>query len=336
MAIQLDDLNLLEQPLPASPSASPAAVTTCAAVATEGVPLSIPIETVEEDPEQPRREFDATALQELADSIAQRGVLQAVSVRPLPDKPGRWMLNFGARRLRASRLAGLNNIPAFVDARADRYDQVIENEQREGLRPLDLALFVQQRLALGETQAEIARRLGKSGAYVNYVCALIDPPSWLMQLYREGRCRGVKELYDLRRLHEKAGGAVEAMLAEKAFVARADLDALRASVAAAQHETKPQGLKTQASATSSTNTTPTPTDAARQSNQRQAQVLCAATAIATPVGRVALMADCRGRAVEVLLARPTDLTGFVCVRADDSEVASVSIADLSGLRLQTS
>jgi ParB family chromosome partitioning protein len=65
---------------------------------------------------------------------------------------------------------------------------------------MELALFVQRRLAAGETQAEIARRLGKSRQYVTYATALIDAPDWLMALHREGRCRGLKELYDLRRL----------------------------------------------------------------------------------------------------------------------------------------
>ena len=72
------------------------------------------------------------------------------------------MLNFGTRRLRASRLAGKADIPAFVDETANSYDQVIENEQRAGLTPMALALFVQRRLAEGDSQAEIARRLSKS------------------------------------------------------------------------------------------------------------------------------------------------------------------------------
>ena len=84
------------------------------------------------------------------------------------------MLNFGARRLRASRLAGLSEIPAFIDATADNFDQVIENERREGLKPLELALFVQKRLALGDNQAEIAKRLGKSRQWVTLATALIE------------------------------------------------------------------------------------------------------------------------------------------------------------------
>jgi ParB family transcriptional regulator, chromosome partitioning protein len=134
-----------------APSGSQGAAT--AAGQGGGQPLQIAIDLIDEDPSQPRREFDAAALRELAATIAQRGVRQPVSVRPHPDTPGRWLLNLGARRLRASRLAGLATIPAFVDETADAYDQVIENEQRQGLRPLELALFVQQRLAQGESQA---------------------------------------------------------------------------------------------------------------------------------------------------------------------------------------
>ena len=149
----------------------------------------------------------------------------------IPAQPGRWMLNFGARRLRASQVAGLTEIPAFVDASADSYDQVIENEQREGLKPLELALFVQKRLAQGETQADIARRMGKSRAYVTYATALIDAPDWLLLLYREGRCRVLHLLYELRRLHQEHPKYIEAWAADRPVITRHDVDTLRAELA---------------------------------------------------------------------------------------------------------
>ena len=192
MPLQLDDLAALDAPSPTS----------------NGQPLLLPVADIDEDPEQPRREFDANALQELAETIRQRGVRQAISVRPNLQASGRWVLNFGARRLRASKLAGLATIPAFVDASADSYDQVIENEQREGLKPLELALFVQKRLALGDKQADIAKNLGKSRQWVTLATALIEPPDWLLRAYRDGRCRGMNELYELRRLHGQHAEAV--------------------------------------------------------------------------------------------------------------------------------
>lgn len=186
----------------------------------EGEPMRLPVDAIDEDPEQPRLEFDAAALHELAETIRERGVRQPVSVRPSPAAEGRWLLNFGARRLRASKLAGRADIPAFVDLSADSYDQVIENEQREGLKPLELALFVKKRLDAGETQQEIARRLGKSKAHITMVAAMIDPPDWLLDAYRSGRCRGVSELYELRRLHEARPNAVRDLLAQPGSVSR--------------------------------------------------------------------------------------------------------------------
>jgi ParB family chromosome partitioning protein len=133
----------------------------------------------------------------------------------------------GARRLRASALAGKTDIPAFVDETADSYDQVIENEQRENLRPIELALFVERRMAAGESQAEIARRLGKSRSYVTFASALIDAPDWLMVLYRAGRCRGIRELYELRRLSAIHPERVSAWLQGRNFVSRGDVLSLR-------------------------------------------------------------------------------------------------------------
>jgi ParB family chromosome partitioning protein len=210
MALQLDDLAALDVPTPAT-----------------GLPLSLAVDRIDEDPEQPRREFDANALQELAETIRERGVRQPISVRPNLLQAGRWVLNFGARRLRASRLAGLTEIPAFIDTSADSYDQVIENEQREGLKPLELALFVQKRLTAGDKQAEIARRLGKSRQWVTLATALIEAPDWLLQAYREGRCRGMNELYEVRRLHGEHAQAVEAWMAQQSSVTRDRIAALR-------------------------------------------------------------------------------------------------------------
>jgi ParB family transcriptional regulator, chromosome partitioning protein len=213
MPLLLDDLGLLDVPLPATGA---------------GAPLVLPITLIDEDPDQPRTAFDPDTLKQLADTIAQRGVRQPISVRPHADVAGRWVLNFGARRLRASALAGCTEIPAFVDTSADSYDQVIENEQREGLQPLELTLFVQRRLAAGDSQSEIARRLGKGRAYVTYAMALIDAPEPLMVAYREGRCRGLRELYELRRLHDCAPAPVVAWLGRAGAVTRADLQALKA------------------------------------------------------------------------------------------------------------
>ena len=211
MPLQLDDLAALDAPVPDA----------------DGRPMLLPLDDIDEDPEQPRHEFDANGLLELAATIRDRGVRQPISVRPNPQQPGRWVLNFGARRLRASKLAGLTEIPAFIDTTADNYDQVIENEQREGLKPLEIALFVQKRLASGDNQAEIARRLGKSRQYVTLATALIEPPDWLLDAYREGRCKGMTELYELRRLHGEHAKRVEAWASDREPMTRERIATLK-------------------------------------------------------------------------------------------------------------
>ena len=200
-----------------------------AAEVARGEPLQLAVTDIDEDPLQPRTEFEPNALQELAVSVGDRGVRSPVSVRRHPQQPQRWMLNFGARRLRASKMAGKATIPAFVDECADSYDQVIENEQREGLRPLELALFVQRMMASGDSQAMIARRMGKGRAYVTLATALIDAPDWMMAAYREGRCRGLREIYELRQLHERLGAEVEVWAGAQAAITRTELAVFKAS-----------------------------------------------------------------------------------------------------------
>jgi ParB family transcriptional regulator, chromosome partitioning protein len=225
MPLQLDDLAALDAP----------------AADASGVPMPLPIETIDEDPEQPRHEFDDNALQDLADTIRERGVRQPISVRPNLQVSGRWVLNFGARRLRASKLAGLDCIPAFIDTTADSYDQVIENEHREGLKPLELALFVQKRLALGDKQADIAKNLGKSRQWVTLATALIEAPDWLLDLYRQGRCRGMMELYELRRLHGEHPHYIEAWVTDRESITRDTVTALRGELTGANAESARPG-----------------------------------------------------------------------------------------------
>lgn len=302
--------------------------------ASTGQPLSLPLDTIDEDPEQPRSEFDPVSLQELADTIAARGVRQPISVRPHATVPERWMLNFGARRLRASRLARQATIPAFVDETADSYDQVIENEQRESLKPMELALFVQRRLAAGETQAEIARRLGKSRQYVTYATALIDAPDWLMALYREGRCRGLKELYDLRRLADNDADAVATWLPQMRVVSRSDVEALRerlsrqAEVGVSAAATRPRDSARAA-------------DPAAVPEGEHTRVPSAAAASTPRVDRsasagrvVTLLAECDGLTVRVLLDTLPAEPGRVFVDpSDGGPRRAIAIERIADLRL---
>lgn len=302
------------------------------AAGASGAPLLLPCDLIDEDPAQPRTEFDAAALRELAATIAERGVRQPVSVRRHPDAEGRWMLNFGARRLRASRLAGRTEIPAFVDDAADSFDQVIENEQRAALRPLELALFVQRQLARGTSQAEVARRLGKSKAYLSYVCALIDAPAWLLALYRSGACTGAHELYDLRRLHAAHAAAVERFVNARSSISRADIGALQAELqggALLGEGSAPSRADAMASPPSLPHVVP-----ASQSVGPRATVATAADAPGTRRA-LTLFAQFDGQRVEIdLFAVPADPTA-VFERVGAGQVRrTFAITDVIGLQLR--
>lgn len=195
------DLSALEdKPLPAG-------------VDSNGKPLELALSDIEEDPNQPRIEFSPEAMAEMTASIQARGVRQPVSVRHHPTQPGKWMLNFGARRFRGSLAAGKETIPAFVDDTSEDFDQVIENEQRDNLKPMELAVFIQRKLDGGVKKAEIARKLGKAAAVITEHLALISPPACIEDIYRDGRCTSPKTLYELRGLHEKHPEVVEAWCA---------------------------------------------------------------------------------------------------------------------------
>ena len=139
-------------------------------------------------PDQPRRVFDEAALEELAASIAQRGVIQPIIVRPLEG--GRYQLVAGERRWRAAQKAQLHEVPALVRDLTDREVTalaLIENLQREDLNPIEEARAY-QRLAEfeGMTQAEIARMVDKSRSHVANFQRLLSLPEGVVERLEKG------------------------------------------------------------------------------------------------------------------------------------------------------
>lgn len=122
---------------------------------TRGEAIQIALSLIDEDPNQPRRHFDEAEMESLADSIRERGILQPIVVRPAVE--GRHVLVMGARRLRASRLAGLAQVPAIIRrVEEDDYaSQVIENQQRSNLSNSELADAVGRFAAEGRTTKQI-------------------------------------------------------------------------------------------------------------------------------------------------------------------------------------
>lgn len=179
-----------------------------------GIVLSLPLASIIEDPTQPRTEFDAEELAKLAEDIGRRGVQAPIAVRPPVD--GVYQIIHGARRFRASGLAGLPTIPSIVQADEvafDDYSQVLENTQRDNLTALDIARFIQKRKALGESNSQIARNLSEKPEWVTYHLALIDMPFEIQQAYDAGQVTGAKATYELRKLHGKDPDAVKELIA---------------------------------------------------------------------------------------------------------------------------
>ncbi|MEX5635489.1 ParB/RepB/Spo0J family partition protein [Parafrankia sp. FMc2] len=138
----------------------------------------IALDSVTPNPRQPRNHFDEDALAELADSLKEVGLLQPIVVREL--LPGRYELVMGERRWRASRLAGLDRVPAIVRETADDAmlrDALLENLHRQQLNPLEEAAAYEQLLRdFGATHEELAGRLGRSRSHVTNTIRLLGLP----------------------------------------------------------------------------------------------------------------------------------------------------------------
>jgi ParB family chromosome partitioning protein len=223
------DLTALDRTAPA-PISDPIAKERTVTAEVLGRPLQIPVKDIDEDPAQPRQEFDAASMEELEQSIRLHGVKTPVSIRPHPTEQKRWILNFGARRLRASKAAGKTTIPAFVDRSHTDYQQVIENLQREDLKPRELAMFIKKKMDEGEKQAQIAELLGVNRSMVTNHLTLIDPPACIDEIYTSGKCVSAKTLYDLRNLHKEFPKDVERWCSTAPEITRAAVSALSAKL----------------------------------------------------------------------------------------------------------
>lgn len=182
-------------------------------------PMQIPLILIDEDPTQPRSSdnpgFSDESLEELAATIRLRGVKTPISVRTHPRSKGRYMINHGARRLRASKLAGKTTIPGFVDDDYDDADQVIENLHRNALTPREIADYIGRELARGKLKRDIAKELGKSPAFISQHVTLLDLPDPIAEAFNTGRSRDVTLVNDLVTIYSKKPQEVTAWLADE-------------------------------------------------------------------------------------------------------------------------
>jgi ParB family chromosome partitioning protein len=149
--------------------------------------MNIPLEEVHPNPNQPRKHFDEEALQELADSIKVHGVLMPILVRP---EDGKYVIVAGERRWRASKMAGLKEIPCTVSLKDDRElfeASIVENVQRKDLSPLEEATAYKQLLDMLGSVVAVAERVGKARATVSNMLRLFKLPESGLVSLREGK-----------------------------------------------------------------------------------------------------------------------------------------------------
>lgn len=151
--------------------------------------VKLNINDIEPNRDQPRKHFDEAALSELADSIALHGVIQPLLVRPISD--GGYQLIAGERRWRASRLAGLSEVPVVIREMTDSEAMelaLIENLQREDLNPIEEAEGYKLLMdTYSLTQEQAAERVGKSRPAVANAMRLLALPEEVLDLIKEGR-----------------------------------------------------------------------------------------------------------------------------------------------------
>jgi len=172
-----------EQPVqpPATPPSAPSA----------GGVRHLPIELIQANPDQPRKNFDADELQSLADSIRSRGVIQPIIVRPRRQAEGEFEIVAGERRWRAAQLAGLHQMPVIVRTLGDnevRELAIIENVQRADLNPVEEAHgYSALQTQGGHSQAEVAQMVGKSRSHVTNTLRILELPQPVLDHLVAGR-----------------------------------------------------------------------------------------------------------------------------------------------------
>ena len=149
---------------------------------------TLPLREVEPDPGQPRKTFDDETLAELSASIAEHGLLQPIAVRPKPS--GGYLIVAGERRWRASRMAGLTEVPVIVKDVTDEQAMelaLVENLQREDLDPVEEAVGIRELMTRCDlTQEQAARKLGKSRSALANSLRLLSLPETVLELLKSG------------------------------------------------------------------------------------------------------------------------------------------------------
>ncbi len=181
--------------------------------------VTLRISEIEPNKNQPRKDFDETALAQLADSIAEHGVIQPLLVRPLAN--GGYQLVAGERRWRASKMAGLSEVPVVIQEMTDSEMMelaLIENLQREDLNPIEEALGYRELMDKHNlTQDQVAQKVGKSRPAVANALRLLNLPDKVIGMVRggelsPGHARALLALEDEKEMEELAKKAAKGLV----------------------------------------------------------------------------------------------------------------------------
>lgn len=153
--------------------------------------LRVPVDLLFPNPDQPRRDFAESALQELAASIREKGVIQPLIVRPRAEDPGSFEIVAGERRWRAAQIAQMHDLPVLVREFTDTEVleiAIIENIQRAELNPVEEAMGYRQLMdRFGHTQERLGEVLGKSRSHIANLLRLLTLPDDVLMMVREGK-----------------------------------------------------------------------------------------------------------------------------------------------------
>lgn len=187
------------------------------------------IDIVSPDPNQPRKNFDEAALQELADDLKKNGLIQPIVVREDPDNVGKFIVVAGERRLKAAKLAGFKKIRSILstyDSSQLGYVQIAENAKRDNLKFYEMAEFIVSRSDAGEKQADIAEKLGLSKTKVSEFMVWKDAPDFLKDA--KEHFSSIRTFYDIAKLTDEFANEVKSFIEDSTGeISRADISSLK-------------------------------------------------------------------------------------------------------------
>lgn len=187
------------------------------------------VDIISPDPNQPRKNFDETALQELADDLKKNGLIQPIVVRDDPDNVGKFIVVAGERRLKAAKLAGFTKIRSILSTYDNSqlgYVQIAENAKRDNLKFYEMAEFIVSRANAGEKQADIAEKLGLSKTKVSEFMVWKDAPDFLKDA--KEHFSSIRTFYDIAKLTDEFADEVKSYIEDATGeISRADISSLK-------------------------------------------------------------------------------------------------------------